>query len=64
MEKSWGFCKNKTEAGSLNPKLENTKNLLAPGNIKQKEVIQKPPYPNWNQSPPKREQIPEQDIPH
>ena len=32
------------EAGGLNQKLENTRELLIPGNINRQELIQKPPY--------------------
>ena len=67
MEKSWGYCKNKTEkpeAEGLNLKLENTRKLLTPGNINRQELIQKPPYLHWNQAPPKSQQVLEQDIPH
>jgi hypothetical protein len=34
----------KTRSRRLNPKLENTRKLLTPGNINQQELIQKPPY--------------------
>ena len=54
----------KPEAGGLNPKRENTRELLTPGNINQQELIQKPPYLRWNQAPPKNQQVSEQDIPH
>jgi len=36
----------KPEAGGLNPKPENTRTLLTPVNINQKELIQKLPYLN------------------
>ena len=34
-------------------KLENTRELLTPGNINRQELIQKPPYLHLNQAPPK-----------
>ena len=64
MEKSWGYCKNnwKPEARGLNPKPENTRKLLTPWNIHQQDLIQKPPYLQWNQALPKSQQVSEQDI--
>ena len=59
MEKSWGYCKNKTASQRqevLNPKLGNIRKILTPGNINQQKLIQKPPYLQWNQAPPKSQQ--------
>ena len=64
MEKSWGYCKNKTESQRQEAQVQNedTRKLLIPGNINRQELIQKPPYLHQNQAPPKS-QVPEQDIP-
>ena len=41
------------EAGGLNPKLENTRKLLTPGNINRQELMQKPPYLHWTKLHPR-----------
>ena len=43
MEKSWGYCKNKTkpEAGGLSTNPENPRELLTPGNINRQELIKR-----------------------
>ena len=41
MEKSWAYCKNRTEnqSGGLSPNPENTGELLTPGNINRQELM-------------------------
>ena len=63
MEKSRGYCKNKTDSKRQEAQIQNLRKPLIPENINQQELIQKPPYLYWNQAPPKSQQIPEQDIP-
>jgi len=43
----------------LNPKLDNMRKVLTPGNINQQELLQKPPYLHRNQAPPKSQQVSE-----
>ena len=52
----------KPEAGGLTAKLENIRELLTPGNVTRQELTRKFPYLDWNQSPPKSQQVPVQDI--
>ena len=52
MEKSSGYCKNKTESQRQEAYIqnENTGKLLTPGNVNQQELIQKPPLPTLKPS--------------
>ena len=66
MEKSWGYCKNKTKTISRRLKSKSWEHQRTPDSREHKSTgaHQMPPYLHWNQVPPKGQQVPEQDIPH
>ena len=65
MEKSLGYCKNKTENQKGRLKSKSWEHQRTPDSREHKltGAHQMPPYLHWNQAPPKGQQFPEQDIP-